>query len=264
MRAVILFVNISLDGFLAGHAGELDWMLPDPVMNQAVTDTLRERVDSMLLGRNAYLGFERTFRAQASDPASPPSSSTSPNGCSVRRRWSSRTRCTGSARYPSWRPPTFRTPSRSSRHSPARTWWSSAASTLPGSSSSTGGRRVLAQGLPGRARPRPAAVPRRHRTHAPDPGRQPVMGVGHRHCPLPVRQPGTFPRHPVTARISREGTRTARPAGQRPSEVPRSPVPRAAPIARHSATRPAYRRRAAARPPACRPGHRCPARGSGR
>ena len=28
MRAVILFVNISLDGFLAGHAGELDWMLP--------------------------------------------------------------------------------------------------------------------------------------------------------------------------------------------------------------------------------------------
>jgi dihydrofolate reductase len=72
MRAVILSVNITLDGFLAGHAGELDWMLPDPAMNQAVTDSLRERVDTILVGRNAYLGFERNFRAQAVDPASPP------------------------------------------------------------------------------------------------------------------------------------------------------------------------------------------------
>jgi dihydrofolate reductase len=71
MRKVILFVNVTTDGYLAGPAGELDWMLPDPELNVEFTDAMRGQVDTILLGRNTYLAFEQIFRAQAADPASP-------------------------------------------------------------------------------------------------------------------------------------------------------------------------------------------------
>jgi dihydrofolate reductase len=74
MRKVIVFVNLTLDGYLAGPNGELDWMLsrPDERLNQELTDAMRERVDTILTGRNFYHGMEQNFRAQAADPASPP------------------------------------------------------------------------------------------------------------------------------------------------------------------------------------------------
>ncbi|TCO54962.1 dihydrofolate reductase family protein [Actinocrispum wychmicini] len=72
MRKVILYVNVTLDGMLAGPHGELDWMLPDPEMNQTLSDELRDRVDTILTGRNFYYGADQSFRAQAADPASPP------------------------------------------------------------------------------------------------------------------------------------------------------------------------------------------------
>ncbi|MCP2338024.1 dihydrofolate reductase family protein [Actinomadura rupiterrae] len=72
MRKVILYVNVTADGFLSGPQGELDWMLPDEEMNQRLSDELRGRVDTILLGRNVYQAFEQVFRAQAADAASPP------------------------------------------------------------------------------------------------------------------------------------------------------------------------------------------------
>jgi dihydrofolate reductase len=74
MRNVIVFVNLTLDGYLAGPNGELDWMLsrPDETLNQEFTDAMRERVDTILSGRNFHHGMEQNFRAQAADPASPP------------------------------------------------------------------------------------------------------------------------------------------------------------------------------------------------
>lgn len=72
MRKVILYVNVTLDGFLAGPNGELDWMLPDPEMNQVLSDELRDRVDTILTGRVFYHAADQSFRAQAADPASPP------------------------------------------------------------------------------------------------------------------------------------------------------------------------------------------------
>lgn len=71
MRKVIAYVNLTLDGHLAGPAGELDWMLPDPELNIALSDELRGRVDTILTGRNFHHGIEQNFRAQATDPASP-------------------------------------------------------------------------------------------------------------------------------------------------------------------------------------------------
>jgi dihydrofolate reductase len=74
MRKVIVFVNLTLDGYLSGQNGELDWMLsrPDEKMNPEFTDAMRERVDTILTGRNFHFGIEQNFRAQAADPASPP------------------------------------------------------------------------------------------------------------------------------------------------------------------------------------------------
>ena len=74
MRKVIVFVNLTLDGYLSGPNGELDWMLsrPDEQMNPEFTDAMRERVDTILTGRNFHHGIEQNFRAQAADPASPP------------------------------------------------------------------------------------------------------------------------------------------------------------------------------------------------
>ncbi|MEU0789522.1 dihydrofolate reductase family protein [Amycolatopsis sp. NPDC005961] len=71
MRNVIAYVNLTLDGHLAGPAGELDWMTPDPELNIALSDELRSRVDTILTGRNFHHGIEQNFRAQANDPASP-------------------------------------------------------------------------------------------------------------------------------------------------------------------------------------------------
>ena len=72
MRKVILYINVTLDGCTAGPNGELDWMLPDPEMNQTLSDELRDRVDTILTGRNFYTAIDQSFRAQATDPASPP------------------------------------------------------------------------------------------------------------------------------------------------------------------------------------------------
>jgi dihydrofolate reductase len=71
MRNVIVYVNLTLDGHLAGPAGELDWMLPDPELNIAMSGELRARVDTILTGRTFHHGIEQNFRAEATDPASP-------------------------------------------------------------------------------------------------------------------------------------------------------------------------------------------------
>lgn len=70
MRKVIVYVNLTLDSMLCGPAGEMDWMDLDPAMNSEFADAMRARVDTMLVGRNTYQGFEQHFRASAADPAS--------------------------------------------------------------------------------------------------------------------------------------------------------------------------------------------------
>ena len=71
MRKVIAYVNATIDGAMAGPNGELDWMRPDPELNMTLSGELRERVDTMLIGRGLYHGFGQNFRREATDPASP-------------------------------------------------------------------------------------------------------------------------------------------------------------------------------------------------
>jgi dihydrofolate reductase len=71
MRKVIVYVNLTLDGHLCDPDGGMDWMDLDPTMNSEFADAMRARVDTMLIGRDTYLGFEQHFSASAADPASP-------------------------------------------------------------------------------------------------------------------------------------------------------------------------------------------------
>jgi len=71
MRTVILVVNTTPDGYMAGPGGELDWMVVDPLVHQEVWVELRGAVDTILTGRTTYQGFEATFREQAANPDSP-------------------------------------------------------------------------------------------------------------------------------------------------------------------------------------------------
>jgi dihydrofolate reductase len=71
MRKVILFVDTSLDGFMAGPNGELDWMVNDDELDREFTTDLRERADTILTGRIAYQSFETFWPSAATDPSSP-------------------------------------------------------------------------------------------------------------------------------------------------------------------------------------------------
>ena len=51
MRKLILRQNISLDGFVGGPNGEIDWIVPDPDVDFA---TVYAGFDTVLLGRRTY------------------------------------------------------------------------------------------------------------------------------------------------------------------------------------------------------------------
>jgi dihydrofolate reductase len=56
VRKVILQIDVTLDGFVAGPNGETDWVTEDAEMNQDAYDLLTT-ADTILLGRVAYQMF---------------------------------------------------------------------------------------------------------------------------------------------------------------------------------------------------------------
>lgn len=51
MRSVVYRVAISLDGYIAGPSGEIDWIVPDPTFDFR---SIYSRFDTALLGRRTY------------------------------------------------------------------------------------------------------------------------------------------------------------------------------------------------------------------
>ncbi len=57
MRNVILSMHISLDGFIAGPNGELDWATMSAEMDNSLMPAMMAQADTCLIGRVLYEGF---------------------------------------------------------------------------------------------------------------------------------------------------------------------------------------------------------------
>lgn len=73
MRKVILFMHVSLDGFVCGPNGEQDWMtLSDHSIGRHLMPDLQKTVDTMLVGRNLFQGFASFWPTVITDTTAPP------------------------------------------------------------------------------------------------------------------------------------------------------------------------------------------------
>jgi dihydrofolate reductase len=66
MRKIIAAIHCSLDGYVEGPAGELDW-----IDDWEDSFGLLPRVDTFILGGGTYPGYAEYWRAIAADPAAP-------------------------------------------------------------------------------------------------------------------------------------------------------------------------------------------------
>jgi dihydrofolate reductase len=72
VRKIIVSERVTLDGFIAGLQGEMDWM--EEFFDEALANyesELQKTVDTTLFGRVTYQGFESYWPMVALDPASP-------------------------------------------------------------------------------------------------------------------------------------------------------------------------------------------------
>jgi dihydrofolate reductase len=72
VRKLIVFVNTSLDGFVGGEDGAMEWMVDDEEMDHDFTTEVRTRADTILTGRATYESFEGAWPALAADPSLSP------------------------------------------------------------------------------------------------------------------------------------------------------------------------------------------------
>jgi dihydrofolate reductase len=70
MRNVVLWIGMSLDGFTSGANEQLDWLVPHATRPQAepIFRRLRERCDTVLVGRVNYEGFLGYWPKVKEDP----------------------------------------------------------------------------------------------------------------------------------------------------------------------------------------------------
>ena len=72
MRNIIVSMRVTLDGFIAGPNGEMDWM--EEFIDESLANSeseLQKTVDVTLFGRVTYQCFESFWPQVARDPASP-------------------------------------------------------------------------------------------------------------------------------------------------------------------------------------------------
>ena len=70
MRKVVLWIGTSLDGFTSGVNEQLDWLVPHATQpeSEAIFRRLRERCDTVLVGRVNYEGFLGYWPQVKDDP----------------------------------------------------------------------------------------------------------------------------------------------------------------------------------------------------
>jgi dihydrofolate reductase len=66
MRKLMLFANVSLDGFMAGPENDLGFMVDDEEMDRQMTAELMRTADTIVVGRTAYEDDSGRRRARSS------------------------------------------------------------------------------------------------------------------------------------------------------------------------------------------------------
>ena len=74
MRKVVLWIGMSLDGFTSGVNEQLDWLVPHATQPESfpIFRRLRERCDTVLVGRVNYEGFFGYWPTVKDDPRASP------------------------------------------------------------------------------------------------------------------------------------------------------------------------------------------------
>ena len=62
---------MSIDGFVGGPNGELDWEVRNEEVSRDFVNDIQTTVDTMLLGRVLFQGFQQAWPEMASNPSSP-------------------------------------------------------------------------------------------------------------------------------------------------------------------------------------------------
>lgn len=70
MSRIVVYNRISLDGFIAGPNGEMDWFLHDPAVDVIAHEVYQS--DTLLFGRKTYQLFESFWSHFADDPSADP------------------------------------------------------------------------------------------------------------------------------------------------------------------------------------------------
>ena len=71
MRRIVAFNRVSADGYFTGPDGKLDWVVPEPALDQAAAESLGG-ADTILFGRRTYEMFEAFWPHALDDsPTSP-------------------------------------------------------------------------------------------------------------------------------------------------------------------------------------------------
>ena len=72
MRRIVTFNNVSADGYFAGPDGNLNWVVPDPMINKEATSGTMGKFDTILFGRRTYDMFAAFWPYALNDsPVSP-------------------------------------------------------------------------------------------------------------------------------------------------------------------------------------------------
>lgn len=70
MRKVIVAMQVTLDGFIEGPNGELDWAMAEDEETWKDHFDLMRSIDTILLGRVMYPAYEKYWLAAPTDPSS--------------------------------------------------------------------------------------------------------------------------------------------------------------------------------------------------
>jgi dihydrofolate reductase len=70
-RQIVMFNRVTADGYFAGSDGNLDWVVPEPELDKAASDSL-PGADTILFGRRTYELFEAFWPHALDDSATAP------------------------------------------------------------------------------------------------------------------------------------------------------------------------------------------------